>query len=689
MKFTAFIFFIGIATAFGQPIPGKSLVLQGSGQHVLAGRFFKDARTVSFWIKPQQPINTNNAQELPVIVRDIDGPSSVFYGEAGIFFGKIGTPDAGRLVFFRTLDFDYHSIHSNQNNWSINQWYHVAVVIHPQDGMRMYINGELQQDTNPSTGGFMTELEGPFGNAFIGRWGDMTGFGIAAEIDELRAWNMAQTEADIRSGMCKTIPGNSAGLLQYYNFDFASNIGIPNLVATGITGVPSGMSATNNYPTSNAPVGQTSTYVYGFLPNTQLALGTIPEFVIDSLFSNGIGVHIYNTPSAALNTTGADGQFFGVWFTGSQAAYRAKISYTGLSTCDSCAKMRSRDHQTSPFWIDRGDAPKNCLFTLPAESPGNLSYREEYHLVYKMQIVADLPDTIFHCDGEPVVLSPRNYTDARYLWDDNSTERERTIKDPGTYWVNIKWRECEIDDTVVVVYNPSPRFTLPKDTNICLGDTLVLTSPISDAGASYWWQGGISNGRDYRVFFTQKIIHTVILDNCSWTDTMHVTVLRPTFVNLGKDTTLCQGETYEISLPVGNNFYWSNGHTGRKQTFFNNPGTYWARVYNECFEAFDTVTIAFEDCECHLYFPNAFVPNGNSANQFFGGVSGCLFEKYSLKIFDRWGQQVFSAESLNNHWDGTIGGKTVPQGVYSYVVEYKKFSSNKETIERGHVTVVK
>ena len=47
------------------------------------------------------------------------------------------------------------------------------------------------------------------------------------------------------------------------------------------------------------------------------------------------------------------------------------------------------------------------------------------------------------------------------------------------------------------------------------------------------------------------------------------------------------------------------------------------------------------------------------------------FPGNSIRIFNRYGQQVFEASEMTNDqvWDGTNNGKQVPKGTYYYILE--------------------
>ena len=72
---------------------------------------------------------------------------------------------------------------------------------------------------------------------------------------------------------------------------------------------------------------------------------------------------------------------------------------------------------------------------------------------------------------------------------------------------------------------------------------------------------------------------------------------------------------------------------------------------------------------CPYYvLPNTFTPNGDGQNDFFHPFKPYRFvPKIEMKIYNRWGEEVFSTEDPEIHWDGKDQkGKEVSEGVYVY-----------------------
>jgi gliding motility-associated-like protein len=66
-------------------------------------------------------------------------------------------------------------------------------------------------------------------------------------------------------------------------------------------------------------------------------------------------------------------------------------------------------------------------------------------------------------------------------------------------------------------------------------------------------------------------------------------------------------------------------------------------------------------------------------------------EVYEIDIFNRWGQLVFSSErDGDKKWDGRISGRIAAEGVYYYVLKYKrKCWDDQVEVLKGYVTLIR
>jgi gliding motility-associated-like protein len=92
-----------------------------------------------------------------------------------------------------------------------------------------------------------------------------------------------------------------------------------------------------------------------------------------------------------------------------------------------------------------------------------------------------------------------------------------------------------------------------------------------------------------------------------------------------------------------------------------------------------------------IYVPNAFTPDGDGLNDVFRAESAARFRWFTMRIYNRWGEQIFESDNINTVWQGdAFGGRYfVPDGVYVWVIDYAYANSSKTGRLTGHVTVVR
>jgi gliding motility-associated-like protein len=109
-------------------------------------------------------------------------------------------------------------------------------------------------------------------------------------------------------------------------------------------------------------------------------------------------------------------------------------------------------------------------------------------------------------------------------------------------------------------------------------------------------------------------------------------------------------------------------NTGEKTSniVVNKPGIYSVQCILKGCTIWDSTMI--EGCDFKLNFPNAFTPNGDGLNDAFS-PKGVLVYDFNLRIFNKWGTQIFYSNDINQGWNGD----GMPCDVYFYICEFKDF----------------
>ncbi|MEP6646134.1 MAG: gliding motility-associated C-terminal domain-containing protein [Saprospiraceae bacterium] len=94
-----------------------------------------------------------------------------------------------------------------------------------------------------------------------------------------------------------------------------------------------------------------------------------------------------------------------------------------------------------------------------------------------------------------------------------------------------------------------------------------------------------------------------------------------------------------------------------------------------------------------VYIPDVFSPNGDGINDYFGLFTKADVTEYSMQVFTRWGDLVYSKKGLHPNmkdegWDGKFRAETLNPGVYVYWIEIVYGDNLKERVA-GDITIVR
>jgi gliding motility-associated-like protein len=258
------------------------------------------------------------------------------------------------------------------------------------------------------------------------------------------------------------------------------------------------------------------------------------------------------------------------------------------------------------------------------------------------------------------------------------------------------------DDVAVLVEPPTPlTLTVSNDTVICQNTTAVLiANPQGGNGQVVleWNTGEQSTSIQVAPMVTTTYSVTAT-DACNQVQTGDVVVtVEPN--NALFDYFFITNNTVtfnNLSIGYDNLIAWDFGDSTADNTFepshtYTAPGTYIVTLVVEnlagCIDTFQLSLVVRP--EFNFYVPNAFTPNQDGKNESFN-AKGQGFDVYQMNIFNRWGQLVFTTNSLTNGWDGTYkdNDELVPIDVYVYEVRLRITAAEDEIIYRGKVSLIR
>jgi gliding motility-associated-like protein len=159
-----------------------------------------------------------------------------------------------------------------------------------------------------------------------------------------------------------------------------------------------------------------------------------------------------------------------------------------------------------------------------------------------------------------------------HKWSDGSTKDSLRVRESGTYWGEVTYNGCTLRDTIKVNYINTAGVYLGADTTICDGSSLQLKANVQPA--TYLWSTGAT---DQSIDVTIPGTYWVRVNNgaCTLTDTIKVNVQSKHQVDLGPDTTLCEGNSFLLKLNNANAQYNWQDNSVKNEYKVTQPGWYW------------------------------------------------------------------------------------------------------------------
>ncbi len=264
-----------------------------------------------------------------------------------------------------------------------------------------------------------------------------------------------------------------------------------------------------------------------------------------------------------------------------------------------------------------------------------------------------------------------------------------TYAAPGFYDVNLVVYKVDcsgLNDTVTrrIWIADTDKF-LRDDTSSC--STVALEIGVEEIfGVNYLWNTGSNLPKITTTGFGDYWLE-MEQNGCKIRDTISVSQVPKPIVGLGPDTTICRYKPVVLRTASSNydSYLWSTGET-TPSILVNQTGTYSVTVSQNSCEATDSIRVSPGDCD--VYIPSAFTPNGDNINEKFGVIDLVAVQYFSLQIYNKWGQLIFTSNDIARKWDGTYKGKQSPNGAYIWMMTYVNRSGRK-FYEQGTVMLIR
>lgn len=315
------------------------------------------------------------------------------------------------------------------------------------------------------------------------------------------------------------------------------------------------------------------------------------------------------------------------------------------------------------------------------------------------------------CSGDPIQL--RCQSDGfRYAWTPAAQLQDATLARPvattpttTTYRVTAYIGGCSATDEVVVTTVPYPKVSAGTDTTICFGARTQLNGTTDGSSLSWTPAATVSSASLPNPVVAPTATTAYVLtarDNRGCPkpahDTVVITVLPEIKAFAGRDTAVLVGQQVQFRATGGVAYEWSPAYALSSTNVADPVGIYDAPVdairyrvlvYDEagCVDSTSILVRVFKTGP-EVFVPTAFTPNGDGRNDVLRPIAAGMQQIEYFRVFNRWGQLVFSTTRSGEGWDGRIGGKEQGSAVYVWELRAVDYLGA-PYVRKGTVTLIR
>ncbi len=265
--------------------------------------------------------------------------------------------------------------------------------------------------------------------------------------------------------------------------------------------------------------------------------------------------------------------------------------------------------------------------------------------------------------------------------------------------------KCAASDQVTIRAVPYPKAFAGNDTLICSGDTAQLQG--SMVASSFTWSPALqllnANTLTPLAFppVTRRYVLTVYdVQGCPkpGLDTVIVSVAPALQVFAGNDTSVIAGQPLQLNASGGGTYTWSPPSYLSNPTIANPVANipsfvdtinYTVRVTVPpgC-SATDALRVVVFKTRPDILVPSGFTPNGDGRNDLLKPILIGIRSLTAFRVYNRWGQMIYTTSEAGKGWDGTINGTPQPSGTFVYTAEGVDYLGN-TLVRKGTVVLIR
>ena len=218
----------------------------------------------------------------------------------------------------------------------------------------------------------------------------------------------------------------------------------------------------------------------------------------------------------------------------------------------------------------------------------------------------DLGRDSIYCDTiEYTIFKGTSNNAESYLWDDNSTEDNRTIYSPGLYWLEIKNKCATVRDSIEFTQKYTPIADIRnaaigsvEDSIFCDAVLIDLDASFNDPDAVYSWNTVSSSPTITATAVGKYIVSVSNYCGIAYDSVTFDLITSPT-IELGDERVFCGAVVpFDISIGKADNqekYEWSYNSATTGSITIAEAGKHWAKISNKCATVSDTLIVRISE----------------------------------------------------------------------------------------------
>lgn len=281
-----------------------------------------------------------------------------------------------------------------------------------------------------------------------------------------------------------------------------------------------------------------------------------------------------------------------------------------------------------------------------------------------------------------------------YSWNTSPVQNTASINNlsANTYIVTVGGTNVCTTTASVSLTQPQPLLVNVQTTKALCGNNNASANAIVSGGNapySYLWSNNSTVNPQTNLASGNYSLQVKDANNCinQVTNIQIKDSIKNIHLFLGNDTAFCPGNKLILNAGTFADYTWQDNSKAANFTV-TQTGKYWVTVIdNDGCTATDTINVTV-DCT-DIYFPSAFTPNGDAKNFSFGPIGNIAsITSFSMIVYGRWGEVLFSSTNPYYKWDGKVKGIDADQGTYVWFAVYSINNKPKQT-QKGTIIILR